>query len=62
MLSPCRGIGLGIGGVKITEFTIDGSSPDLEQGRLTINSSIDDGRFKAIWRVDDGSSLGYVAL
>jgi len=61
ILSACRGIGLGIGDVKITDFTIGGSSPDLEEGRVTIDSSIDGGRFKAIWKVDDGSSLGYVA-
>jgi hypothetical protein len=61
ILAACQGIGLGVGDVKISEFTIDGSSPDLEEGRVTLDSSIDDGRFKVIWKVDDDNSLGYVA-
>lgn len=54
----------GVGGgddVKVEEFEVTGSSPDLEEGRVSIDSSINDGKFVLSWKVDDDYALGYTA-
>jgi hypothetical protein len=59
LLSAC-----GVGGgddVEVEEFEITGSSPDLEEGRVSIDSSINDGEFVLNWKVDDDGALGYTA-
>ena len=47
--------------VKVTEFEITGSSPDLEEGRVPIDSSIDGGKFNIAWKVDDDNAIRYTA-
>jgi hypothetical protein len=54
----------GLGGgndVRVEEFEITGSSPDLEEGNVPIDSSINDGNFLLRWKVDDDNAFGYTA-
>ena len=56
--------GCGSGGgddVEVKEFRINGSSSELEEGRVTIDSSINSGEFELVWKVDDDGATGYSA-
>jgi hypothetical protein len=58
-LSAC---GLGGGNnVNVEVFEISGSSPDLEEGHVSIDSAINDGLFRLTWKVDDDGAIGYTA-
>jgi hypothetical protein len=47
--------------IVVEEFSINGSSTELEDGRVTIDSSTSNGRFELVWKVDDDGASGYVA-
>ncbi|MES9942534.1 MAG: hypothetical protein ABW104_16760 [Candidatus Thiodiazotropha sp. 6PLUC2] len=47
--------------VKVKEFSINGSSSELEEGRVTIDSAINNGEFELVWKVDDDNASGYTA-
>jgi hypothetical protein len=43
--------------IEVKEFSINGSSTELEDDRVTIDSSINSGEFELVWKVDaDGAS------
>ncbi|MCG8124330.1 MAG: hypothetical protein N0E55_10270, partial [Candidatus Thiodiazotropha taylori] len=47
--------------VEVEEFRVNGSSSELEDGRVTIDSAINNGEFELVWEVDDDNASGYNA-
>jgi predicted small secreted protein len=47
--------------IEVESFSINGSSTELEDGRVTIDSSINSGGFELDWKVDDDDAGGYSA-
>jgi hypothetical protein len=47
--------------LEVEEFRVNGSSSELDEGRVTIDSSINDGEFELVWEVDDDNANGYGA-
>ncbi len=58
LIAGCNGGG---DDVEVEEFRINGSSADLEDGRVTIDSAINNGEFELVWEVDDDNARGYNA-
>jgi hypothetical protein len=58
LIAGCRGGG---DDVEVKEFRINGSSAELEDGRVTIDSAINNGEFEMVWKVDDDNARGYDA-
>jgi hypothetical protein len=56
----CETIGGG-DDIEVEEFSINGSSTELEDDRVTIDSSINSGNFELVWKVDDDDASGYNA-
>lgn len=48
--------------VKVKTFKINGSTSELEEGRVVIDSNIDSGKFELVWEVDDDNATGYNAF
>jgi hypothetical protein len=59
-VAGCESLGGG-DDIEVKYFSITGSSSELEDGRVTIDSSIDSGEFKLVWKVDDDDASGYNA-
>ncbi|MET0067781.1 MAG: hypothetical protein ABW076_15660 [Candidatus Thiodiazotropha sp.] len=56
-LSSCR-----TGGgddLEVKTFRINGSTAELEDGRVVIDSNINDGEFELVWKVDDDGARAY---
>jgi predicted small secreted protein len=47
--------------IEVKSFSINGSSTELEDDRVTIDSSISSGKFELEWKVDDDDASGYNA-
>jgi hypothetical protein len=47
--------------IEVKTFYINGSSTELEDDRVTIDSSIDNGNFELVWNVDDDGASSYNA-
>jgi hypothetical protein len=47
--------------LEVKQFKINGSSDELEEGRVTIDSAINNGEFELVWKVDDDNASGYGA-
>ncbi len=45
--------------VKVKTFKINGSTTELEDGRVVIDSNINNGKFELVWEVDDDNASGY---
>ncbi|MES9854371.1 MAG: hypothetical protein ABW170_21370 [Candidatus Thiodiazotropha sp. L084R] len=58
IIAGCNGGG---DDVEVKEFNINGSSSELEDGRVTIDSAINNGEFELVWKVDDDNSNYYTA-
>ncbi|MCG7899523.1 MAG: hypothetical protein JAY99_05640 [Candidatus Thiodiazotropha lotti] len=58
LVAGCNGGG---DDVEVEEFRINGSSSELEDGRVTIDSAINNGEFELVWEVDDDNASGYNA-
>jgi predicted small secreted protein len=59
-ITGCNTIGGG-DDIEVKEFSINGSSTELEDDRVTIDSSINSGKFELVWKVDDDDASGYNA-
>jgi predicted small secreted protein len=59
-ISGCETIGGG-DDINVNEFSINGSSTELEDDRVTIDSSINSGNFELVWDVDDDDAGSYTA-
>jgi hypothetical protein len=47
--------------LEVKQLDVNGSSAELEDGRVTIDSAIDNGEFELVWKVDDDNASGYTA-
>jgi predicted small secreted protein len=47
--------------IEVKKFSINGSSTELEDDRVTIDSSIDSGEFELVWNVNDDDASSYTA-
>jgi predicted small secreted protein len=58
VIAACGGAG---NDIKVKKFAINGSSTELEDGQVTLDSSINSGKFQLNWKVDDDHATGYTA-
>ena len=58
IIAGCNGGG---DDLKVKQFEVNGSTAELDEGRVVIDPAIDNGKFELVWKVDDDDAAGYNA-